>query len=119
MFVRIVQLPSRSSPRSGRRRKARGEAANPGEMTQNKFASPRSGRQPMIKIWRDTDDSLEAWVIRIPTSSTTLFFQPGIGVNEVREYIARQKHHHQKISFRDEFIRLSIANEIEFDERYV
>jgi putative transposase len=39
-------------------------------------------------------------------------------VGEVREYIARQKHH-RKTSFRDEFIRLLIANEIEFDERYI
>ncbi|HJZ81491.1 MAG TPA: IS200/IS605 family transposase [Pyrinomonadaceae bacterium] len=40
-------------------------------------------------------------------------------VQEVRRYIARQKHHHQNISLRDEFIRFLIANEIEFDERYL
>ena len=40
-------------------------------------------------------------------------------VREVSKYIARQKQHHQKISFRDEFIKFLIANEIEFDERYV
>ena len=40
-------------------------------------------------------------------------------VPEVSKYIARQKQHHQKTSFRDEFIRFLIANEIEFDERYI
>jgi REP-associated tyrosine transposase len=39
-------------------------------------------------------------------------------VGEVSAYIARQKQHHQQISFRDEFVRFLIANEIEFDERY-
>ena len=40
-------------------------------------------------------------------------------VEEVRNYIRRQKEHHAKISFRDEFIQLLKANGIEFDERYV
>jgi putative transposase len=40
-------------------------------------------------------------------------------VREVRAYIARQKQHHRKTSFRDEFIQFLIANEIEFDERYI
>jgi len=34
-------------------------------------------------------------------------------------FIARQKQHHRKICFRDEFIQFLIANEIDFDERYV
>jgi len=38
---------------------------------------------------------------------------------EVSHYIARQKQHHQKTSFRDEFIQFLVVNEIEFDERYV
>ena len=33
--------------------------------------------------------------------------------------LANQKEHHQKVSFRDEFITFLKANEIEFDERYV
>src|SRR5258707_3351149 len=37
----------------------------------------------------------------------------------VRRYIATQKEHHAKVSFRDEFIQFLKANEIEFDERYV
>jgi hypothetical protein len=40
-------------------------------------------------------------------------------VEEVRQYIARQKEHHQKISFRDEFIQFLKVNGIEYDERYI
>ena len=40
-------------------------------------------------------------------------------VEAVSRYIAGQKEHHHKISFRDEFIRFLKENEIEFDERYV
>jgi len=40
-------------------------------------------------------------------------------VDEVRNYIARQKEHHQRISFRDEFIQFLKANGIEYDERYL
>jgi putative transposase len=34
-------------------------------------------------------------------------------------YIQRQKEHHTKISFRDEFIQFLKTNGIEYDERYV
>ena len=40
-------------------------------------------------------------------------------VEEVRGYIRRQKEHHARISFRDEFIQFLKANGIEYDERYV
>jgi REP element-mobilizing transposase RayT len=40
-------------------------------------------------------------------------------VEEVRRYIATQKEHHAKISFRDEFIQFLKVNGIEYDERYV
>jgi putative transposase len=40
-------------------------------------------------------------------------------VGEVRRYIANQKEHHKKISFRDEFIQFLRANEIEFDGRFI
>jgi len=40
-------------------------------------------------------------------------------VSAVRQYIAWQKQHHVKVSFRDEFIQFLIENEIEYDERYI
>ena len=40
-------------------------------------------------------------------------------VEEVRAYITRQKEHHRKVSFRDEFIQFLKAHGIEYDERYL
>jgi REP-associated tyrosine transposase len=40
-------------------------------------------------------------------------------LQEVQRYLANQKDHHQRISFRDEFLTFLIANKIEYDERYV
>jgi len=40
-------------------------------------------------------------------------------VDEVRRYIAKQKEHHRKVSFRDEFVQFLKANGIEYDERYL
>ena len=67
------------------------------------------------------------WMHRVFPSLEDFTWQRGYGaftvsqsnVREVSEYIARQKQHHQKASFRDEFIQFLIANEIEFDERYL
>ena len=40
-------------------------------------------------------------------------------VEAVRNYIAKQEEHHQKVTFQDEFRELLRRYEIEFDERYV
>ena len=40
-------------------------------------------------------------------------------LEEVKRYVAGQKEHHQRVSFRDEFILFLKANGIEYDERYV
>lgn len=40
-------------------------------------------------------------------------------VQDVQRYLARQKEHHAKVSFRDEFIVFLKENGIEYDERFV
>jgi len=40
-------------------------------------------------------------------------------VERVRDYIARQKEHHQKKCFRDEFIEFLEANGIEYNGKYL
>jgi len=40
-------------------------------------------------------------------------------IEKVQDYIARQKEHHHKKSFRDEFKEFLKANGIEYDERYL
>lgn len=40
-------------------------------------------------------------------------------IENVRDYIAKQKEHHQECSFQTEFVKYLRANRIEFDERYL
>ena len=40
-------------------------------------------------------------------------------LKQVQRYVAEQKEHHRKVSFRDEFILFLRANGIEYDERYL
>ena len=40
-------------------------------------------------------------------------------LQQVQRYLTNQKEHHQRVSFRDEFIEFLKANEIDYDERYV
>ena len=40
-------------------------------------------------------------------------------LRSVQRYLARQKEHHAKISFRDEFIKFLKVNGIEYNERYI
>ena len=40
-------------------------------------------------------------------------------IKEVRNYISRQKEHHAKVTFRDEFIQFLKTNGIEYDERFI
>jgi REP element-mobilizing transposase RayT len=78
-------------------------------------------------VLRKLKANASGWMHRVFPRLEDFVWQRGYGaftvsqsnVGEVRKYIAGQKQHHQKISFRDEFIQFLIANEIEFDERYV
>jgi REP element-mobilizing transposase RayT len=78
-------------------------------------------------VLRKLKANASGWMHRVFPRLEDFTWQRGYGaftvsqsnVREVSEYIARQKQHHQKICFRDEFIQFLIANEIEFDERYL
>ena len=78
-------------------------------------------------VLRKLKANASGWMHRVFPRIENFTWQQGYGaftvsqsnVRKVTEYIARQKQHHQKISFRDEFIEFLIANEIQFDERYI
>jgi REP element-mobilizing transposase RayT len=78
-------------------------------------------------VLRKLKANASGWMHRVFPRLEDFTWQQGYGaftvsqsnVRKVTEYIARQKQHHQKITFRDEFIEFLIANEIEFDERYI
>jgi hypothetical protein len=40
-------------------------------------------------------------------------------LERVRRYIARQKQHHKRMSFRDELLQLLEKHRVQYDERYL
>ena len=78
-------------------------------------------------VLRDLKANASGWMHDVFPTLKNFSWQRGYGaftvsqsnLEEVRRYIARQKEHHRKTSFRDEFILFLSANGIEFDERFV
>jgi putative transposase len=76
---------------------------------------------------RDFKANTSGWLHQVFPELAGFAWQNGYGaftvstsqVERVRRYIAMQPVHHQRRSFRDEFIALLQANEIEFDEKYL
>ena len=78
-------------------------------------------------VLRDLKANATGWMHDVFPELKDFSWQRGYGaftvshshVEQVSRYIRRQKEHHKKISFRDEFIQFLKANAIEYDERYV
>lgn len=78
-------------------------------------------------VLRDLKANASGWMHEIFPELRDFSWQNGYGaftvsashVERVRQYIANQEAHHQKLSFRDELIALLKANEIKFDERFL
>ncbi len=78
-------------------------------------------------VLRDLKANASGWMHDVFPELKDFSWQRGYGaftvsqsnVEKVQGYIARQKEHHQKKSFRDEFIEFLEANGIEYDERYL
>ena len=78
-------------------------------------------------VLRDLKANASGWMHDIFPDLKHFSWQRGYGaftvsqsnVDEVRRYVAHQKEHHKKTSFRDEFIQFLKANGIEYDERYL
>jgi REP element-mobilizing transposase RayT len=76
---------------------------------------------------RDLKANATGWMHKVLPELSEFRWQNGYGgftvcqsqVERVGLYIRRQDHHHQKISFKDEFTTLLKKNRIEFDERYL
>jgi REP element-mobilizing transposase RayT len=81
----------------------------------------------LADVLRDLKANATGWMHNVFPALRDFSWQRGYGaftvsqsnVEEVRQYITRQKEHHQKVSFRDEFIQFLKVNGIEYDERYV
>ena len=78
-------------------------------------------------VLRDLKANASGWMHDVFPEAKDFSWQRGYGaftvsqsnVEEVRRYIAHQKEHHKRSSFRDEFIQFLKANGIEYDERYL
>jgi putative transposase len=78
-------------------------------------------------VLRELKANASGWMHDVFPDSRDFSWQRGYGaftvshsnVEEVRQYIARQKAHHKNVSFRDEFIQFLRVNGIEYDERYL
>ena len=78
-------------------------------------------------VLRDLKANATGWMHEVFPELKDFSWQRGYGaftvsqsnVEEVRRYIAKQKEHHQRVSFRDEFIQFLRANGIEYDERFI
>ena len=81
----------------------------------------------LSNVLRDLKANATGWMHDVFPSVKNFSWQRGYGaftvsqshVEGVREYISRQKEHHRKISFRDEFIQFLQENGIEYDERFI
>lgn len=78
-------------------------------------------------VLRELKANASGWMHDVFPELKDFMWQRGYGaftvsasnVTKVQDYIARQKEHHQKQSFRDEFIEFLKANGIEYDEKYI
>ena len=78
-------------------------------------------------VLRDLKANATGWMHDVFPSLKNFSWQRGYGaftvsqshVEAVRDYIAQQKEHHRKISFRDEFIQFLQENGIEYNERFI
>ena len=90
------------------------------------LAKPRPDRA-LSDVLRDLKANASGWMHDVFPVLKDFSWQRGYGaftvsqsnVEEVRRYILRQKEHHEKVSFRGEFIQFLKANGIEYDERYL
>jgi len=78
-------------------------------------------------VLRELKANATGWMHGVFPSLKNFSWQRGYGaftvsqsnVEAVRRYIARQKEHHRKMSFREEFIQFLNENAIKYDERFI
>ena len=78
-------------------------------------------------VLRDLKANASGWMHDVFPALRGFSWQRGYGaftvshsnIARVKAYIARQKEHHQRQSFRDEFIEALTSHEVEFEEKYL
>ena len=78
-------------------------------------------------VLRDLKANTTGWMHDVFPRLADFYWQRGYAaftmsqsnLKQVQQYVASQKEHHLKVSFRGEFIEFLKANGIEYDERYI
>jgi REP element-mobilizing transposase RayT len=78
-------------------------------------------------LLRDIKARSSGWIHRTYPELSSFAWQNGFGafsvsqsqIEVVRQYIANQEEHHKTKPFAEEFVQFLVANEIEFNERYL
>ena len=76
---------------------------------------------------RELKANASGWMKRVFPDASDFKWQNGYGaftvsasqIKAVQKYIAKQEKHHKKFNFRDEFIKILRANQIDFEEKYL
>ncbi|MBD3374708.1 IS200/IS605 family transposase [candidate division KSB1 bacterium] len=86
-----------------------------------------SRKEPLCKVVEYVKKRSSKWIKSKGEKYKDFYWQNGYGafsisgshVSTVKMYIAKQKQHHAKNSFQEEYIKLLKRYEIEYDERYI
>lgn len=84
-------------------------------------------RLTMADAMRLIKTNSSKWIHEQSPARSSFSWQTGYGafsvskstVNDVSAYIANQEQHHQKMTFKEEFIAFLKRHELEYDERYI
>lgn len=86
-----------------------------------------SKKVTQVQLLQEVKQRSSKWIKTKGESYSNFYWQKGYGifsinpsqVDVVSRYIQNQKHHHQHMSFEEEFIKFLRKYNIEYDERYV
>jgi REP element-mobilizing transposase RayT len=86
--------------------------------------SPKHAVSDMVRIIKANSSR---WLHELSAAHAKFAWQAGYGafsvslsnIKAVKRYIGSQREHHQRMSFKEEFVMFLKKHEVEYDERYV
>ena len=86
-----------------------------------------SRKVPVCDVVEEVKKSTSKWIKTKGSKYSNFYWQNGYGafsigqsnIDALKHYIARQKVHHRRKTFKEEYLQLLKKYEMEYDERYV
>ena len=86
-----------------------------------------SKKVTQVKLLEEVKKQSSKWIKTVNTQYSKFYWQTGYGIFSVNpsevdvvvDYIINQKTHHQKRTFKDEFLAFLKKYKVEYDERYI